>query len=113
MVHGNNERHVIIVHMISVDAQTNRHKKHKTILRATVLCTSHVRTQLVTKVTEMVDSVPNQASIAKSSHNHVLAVILWLTPTSPCPTLSASTEPVSQRHDVGYAKSANLSKFLS
>jgi len=33
---------VIIVHVISVDAQTNRHKKHKAILRATILCTSHV-----------------------------------------------------------------------
>ena len=38
-------------------------------------------TWLVTKGTEMVDSVPSQVSIAEGSHNHVLAVILWLTLT--------------------------------
>jgi len=34
MVHGNNERHVIIVRMIRVDAQTNRNGKHRATLKA-------------------------------------------------------------------------------
>jgi len=102
MVHDNNECHVIIVHVISVtDKQTQKTQsnlKNNRFVHFTC-------TWLVTKGTEMVDSVPSQVSIAESSHNHVLAVILWLTLT-----LSAS---VSQRHNVRYAKSANLSKFLS